>query len=96
MSNSPFQQKIIDKLGLIPTHDQSELFLELESFLRKRDSKELFVFLLLIIVDDEASEKISFVLKSLSLITFEYVSEVNNKTFLEIFVEIKPFASDKR
>lgn len=43
MSNSLFQQKIIDKLGLIPTHDQSELFLELESFLRKRDSKELFV-----------------------------------------------------
>ena len=61
-----------------------------------RISKEFFVFLLLIIVDDEASEKISFVLKSLFLITFEYVSEVNNKTFPEIFVEIKPLASDKR
>jgi len=43
MNTSPFQEKIIKKFGLTPTKHQSELFWELGAFLRKRDSKELFV-----------------------------------------------------
>ncbi|MFT6244944.1 MAG: exodeoxyribonuclease-5, partial [Crocinitomicaceae bacterium] len=43
MNTSPFQEKINSKFGLTPTQHQSELFLELEAFLRKRDTKELFV-----------------------------------------------------
>lgn len=43
MNTSPFQEKIKSKFGLIPTQHQSELFWELEAFLRKRDTKELFV-----------------------------------------------------
>lgn len=43
MDTSPFQEKIYIKFGLTPTKHQTELFWELEAFLRKRDSKELFV-----------------------------------------------------
>ena len=43
MSRSPFQEKLIEKFGMTPTGVQSDLFCELEAFLRKKDSKELFV-----------------------------------------------------
>lgn len=43
MNTSPFQEKVISKFGLNPTQNQSDLFCELEAFLRKRDTKELFI-----------------------------------------------------
>ena len=50
-------------------------------YVKLRILNEFELFLELIIVDVELSEKISFVLKSFFLINFEYVSDVINNIF---------------
>ncbi|MCH2225216.1 MAG: AAA family ATPase [Crocinitomicaceae bacterium] len=43
MSDISFQEKIMELFGFQPTEHQSDLFMSLEAFVRKREGKQLFV-----------------------------------------------------